>query len=293
MSHSKYSVKARPQPAGPAPRPRLDPRPAKSRRARRPGCRGSTTLSHLRAEAVSSAAAGSASSNPASPRGSKVPNPSNRRYASMPADTTDQGRGGRRPIRRRAAGPAASPLSRTTKPRRGNSATRISSRRAGAAGTPRPPWPGGADALPVSVRLPMLDLAGARALLGLHKDRIREQIELGELTAWDISRGGGSRRQYRILGASARLWPKAHAMPEPELILRVYGPAPEGHLHRVRWLGGCDFSRAWNCDSDHTLNLIRDGVLALVPNTSYGRGQGRTPRITWASAIEFLRARRL
>jgi hypothetical protein len=155
------------------------------------------------------------------------------------------------------------------------------------------PSGGGGLLLPVHWRLPMLDLGGARALLGLHEERIKVQIELGALIAWDLARTGAARRQYRILAASACLWPKPHVLPEAELILRVYGPAPAAPVRRFAWLWGAEFSRAWNCDCDHTVNLVRDGALSLMPRTGYGRGRGGSPRITWASAIEFLRARRL
>jgi hypothetical protein len=144
--------------------------------------------------------------------------------------------------------------------------------------------------LKVELRLPTLSMTGARSLLGLHENLIKEQTELGALIAWDISRSGTGRREYRFLAASVRAWREARTFDEPEIVKLVYGVKPG---ERPAFLYGSWFCRCWNCDSGHTINLIEDKVLALVPKTDYSRGRGRTPCITWSSALDFLKTRRL
>ena len=71
--------------------------------------------------------------------------------------------------------------------------------------------------LRVDLRLPTLSMNGARALLGLDGNLIQEEVDLGALVAWDISRRGSgraasagataARREYRFLAASVRAWP--------------------------------------------------------------------------------------
>ncbi len=140
--------------------------------------------------------------------------------------------------------------------------------------------------LRVELRLPTLTLAGARGVLGLHERLIKDQVELGRLIAWDISRKGEGRREYRFLAASVRAWGETKEFDEGEIIRSVYGAARP-------FIFGSWFCRSWNCDSGHMINLVADGTLALLPRTYYHRGRSGTPVITWSSAAEFLRSRRL
>ena len=147
--------------------------------------------------------------------------------------------------------------------------------------------------LAVELRLPTLTLAGARALLGLHENLIKEQVDLGALVAWDIARRiegkAGSclvRRELRFLSASVRAWPQARAWSQAELAAQLYGPQKPFIAGSLRY-------RAWNCDSGHMINLLTDGALKPLQKTTWGRGRGRTPAITWESAIAFLAHRRV
>jgi hypothetical protein len=138
----------------------------------------------------------------------------------------------------------------------------------------------------VELRLPTVDLAGARALTGLHENTIKELVDSEDLIAWNIARSTGDRRELRILGLSARAWPSPFAWDEDRVILALYGPVRPFIL-------GTRFHRAWNCDSGHMINLVQDKILQTVKGTDYGPGRGLTPCITWASAINFLKTRRL
>lgn len=144
--------------------------------------------------------------------------------------------------------------------------------------------------LKVELRLPTLSMTGARSLLGLHENLIKEQVDLGSLVAWDISRRGAGRREYRFLAASVRTWGEHKTYDDAEIIPLLYTLKPG---ERPAFLFGSWFCRCWNCDSGHMINLVADKVLSLIPKTDYGRGRGRTPCITWSSAVEFMRERRI
>ncbi len=151
--------------------------------------------------------------------------------------------------------------------------------------------------LRVELRLPTLTLSGVRAVLGLHENLIKEQVELGMLIAWDISRKGEGRREYRFLAASVRAWGETKEFDEGEIIRSVYGADNPSLIKPTTpprpFIFGSWFCRCWNCDSGHMINLVADGTLALLPRTYYHRGRSGTPVITWSSAAEFLRSRRL
>jgi hypothetical protein len=147
------------------------------------------------------------------------------------------------------------------------------------------------------VRTPMLTLAGARGALGIGEDDIRDMIESAELPwAWDISTKGAGRTELRILAACVE-----HA--QKDLLSRTspVGPPEINEADVIRllygeerpWLWGKEFHRAWNFDRRHLFNLIFDGSLQLLPRTRWRRGPGGSPCVTWNSAVEFLRARKL
>jgi len=146
--------------------------------------------------------------------------------------------------------------------------------------------------LPVTVDLllPMCDLRGARQQLKLRENVIKEQADIGAILAWDISRSGAKRREYRFLSASVSAWPTAPVFAESDLLRLIYGARP-GVV--IPFITGSAFSEAWNCDSGHTINLVTDQTLSVVYGTTYGRGRGRTPCITWGSAVDFLRNRKI
>lgn len=140
------------------------------------------------------------------------------------------------------------------------------------------------------LRLPTVDLAGARAITGLHENALKDLCDSGDLPAWNIARHrGDSRRELRILARACRDYAedKLAITSDPDFIIRlIYG--------RERpFVLGRDFYRAWNCDSGHLINLVVDGTLQTVPGTTHGRGRGNTPCITWSSALNFLSARRV
>src|SRR5439155_20734832 len=112
--------------------------------------------------------------------------------------------------------------------------------------------------LRIPVWIPTLTLAGARGALGVSEDQVRDMITDGEIGwAWNIARPGTARAELRILAACMRgsdLPAPAPEWPLESVIRLVYGP-------KKPWIWGKDFYRAWNCDSGHLFNLIRDQSL--------------------------------
>ena len=147
------------------------------------------------------------------------------------------------------------------------------------------------------VRTPMLTLAGARGAMGISEDDIRDMISDGELPwAWDISTKGAGRTELRILAACVDHAQKdllsgsgtgvSPVIEEADVIRLLYG-------EERPWIWGKEFHRAWNFDRRHLFNLIFDGSLQLLPRTRWRRGPGGSPCVTWNSAVDFLRKRKL
>jgi hypothetical protein len=136
--------------------------------------------------------------------------------------------------------------------------------------------------------LPTDDLAGIRSLTGLHENEIKERCEAGDLPAWNIAVDLTGRREWRILGRAARDLKEGRTFrADEDFITRLLygGPRP--------FITGVHFYAAWNCDSGHGINLINAGVLKTVPGTDFGQGRGCTPCITWQSALNFMKTRRI
>jgi hypothetical protein len=142
--------------------------------------------------------------------------------------------------------------------------------------------------LRAELRLPTVDLAGARAILDLRENEIKSLIDCGDLVAWNIATQSSQKIERRILTVSARDFAdnRKRAIEESEIIRRVYGSERP-------FIFGTFFFRAWNCDSGHMINLLEEGSLTKLANTDYRRGRNGTPCITWASALAFLNSRRL
>lgn len=153
--------------------------------------------------------------------------------------------------------------------------------------------------LRIPLWIPTLTLAGARGSLGVSEDAILVMIEEGEIPwAWNIARRGATRSELRILAACL---PNTEAR-RPELKLDQVVRLILGAKRPFVW--GKDFYRAWNCDSQHVMNLVKEESLQTLPNhvrpdasgnkaeLAWRRGPGGSPCITWNSAVEFIKTRR-
>lgn len=146
------------------------------------------------------------------------------------------------------------------------------------------------------LRLPTVDLAGARAILGLHENEIKLLVDDLAIPAWDIATKDGRkvRRELRLLALAARDYAdgRHHDYPDAEITRRIYGTGLAGAVERP-YILGTEFFAAWNCDSGHVINLLRDGSLKPLKSTDWSRGRNGTPCIDWSSAIAFLKTRRI
>ena len=139
-------------------------------------------------------------------------------------------------------------------------------------------------AIRCELRRPTVDLACARAILDLHENEIKLLAEQGIFPAWNIARQLPTpqsalptpRSERRFLTRALRDWADQKPVTRDEdFITRLlYG-------QEKPFILGKYFCMAWNCDSGHMINLVEDHTLVLLPKTSYSRGRGKTPCITW------------
>ncbi len=154
--------------------------------------------------------------------------------------------------------------------------------------------------LHVPMRVPLVSIATAKAMLRVNEDEIHDLITVGEFEwAFNIASADVSRLEVRILAEcigdyDERL--KSGQARRPvrkkddwaELLKKVF---PNSH-HKPA-VTGVDLQFAFSCVSEHVLNLVREKSLACVPGSNWQRGPGGSPCITLASVKEFLRNRRL
>lgn len=142
----------------------------------------------------------------------------------------------------------------------------------------------------VELRRPTANLACARAILDLDEIKIKALSDQGVFPTWNIARATdpASHSERRFLTRALRDFAEGRPITRDQdfIVTLLYGQWKIG-------ISGKDFCRAWNCDSGHMINLVRDGTLQLVEGSDYGRGRGRSPEIAWGSAVNFLRERRV
>jgi hypothetical protein len=147
------------------------------------------------------------------------------------------------------------------------------------------------------LRLPVVDMAGARAILGLTDEEILEEVDVRKsIPAWNIAvdPDNSDRRELRLFGPACRDFAEHRAInTDPDyLIRRIYGPERP-------FLKGTWFRRSWNCERKTVIRLCESKALACLPldpsthRAFWSRGRNGTPAITWASAVAFLHQRRI
>jgi hypothetical protein len=155
--------------------------------------------------------------------------------------------------------------------------------------------PGNLGRGPVLFRRPLVSISTAMALIDVEcEEQIDELIEQGKLRwAFDVSNTARRNREVRILGASIN-----------ELLSGQPAPTCSAAEDFARAMD-CIFPnlpatlstptivKAWSVSSEHVLNLCRSNLLRTVNGSGWSRGPGGVARIVSASAIEFLKARRL
>lgn len=141
------------------------------------------------------------------------------------------------------------------------------------------------------LRLPTVDVSGARAILAESEEAIITRVDLVELPAWNIALATDTRRELRLLAVACRNLAegKPTTFDPDDIIRRIYGA-------QRPFLKGTWFGRSWNCGRKTVIRLCEEETLCCLPfdgKTKWSRGRNGTPAITWASAIAFLNSRRI
>lgn len=141
-------------------------------------------------------------------------------------------------------------------------------------------------------RFATVDVITVRARLDMDDERIADFVACGRLTVWNIATRNVEKRELRYLWddlaspIGSRGTPSEYYNRDARFMAGfLFG---EGKT----FVDGTDFRRAFNCDSKHVLNLIRAGVLEVLPNTGWHKGRNGTPAIAWKSGVNFVQERR-
>jgi len=157
--------------------------------------------------------------------------------------------------------------------------------------------------------LPMLSMNGATGALGMDAEEVLEQLDLGNLIAFNIAVEIDGKAERRFLTRSlancqARLdnpkiprcdlFPVSHRMETAAEQQRRWSRIFQCIIrHDKPVLHGTEIDAALNCDPDHRLHLINAGRLQVLPGTSYRPGRNGAPSVTRGSFEQFLQARML
>jgi hypothetical protein len=163
--------------------------------------------------------------------------------------------------------------------------------RAGAAS----PTPSASDRAPIPFRSAMISVWGAMALIGGKKpEEVIQLIEDGELAyAFDLALVPNSpKREIRILCASINDYLAGVRQQEDsqegfDLAMRSVFPSARPTI------SAADLAQAWNASPWHILNLYRANAIRLMKGSKPRRGPTGSPLVEVASAVAFLRARRV
>jgi hypothetical protein len=148
----------------------------------------------------------------------------------------------------------------------------------------------------VVIHLPTVDYAGARAMLGCDEREIAGLVAEGVITwAWNIACRASARPEMRFLAASVKA-AQAHresGTPVPELEEAAVIRLLLGPKAGKPFLRGTDFTRAFNCVPNHTLNLCLDKSLLTTNGNDWRPGPGGSPCIRMDSFRRFVCERRI
>ncbi len=149
------------------------------------------------------------------------------------------------------------------------------------------------------IKIPMVDLAGAFAILGCAKEpEIVDFAESGSCWAWHIGDLNARRCEWRFLAKSlTSLQASLKDMDIDELLLHPIKRQPATWAevlsivlprHDKPFFSGRECKRALNCRRVHFINLIYSGQL---PGSDYRRGPNGSPSVARKDFIHFLEQR--
>jgi hypothetical protein len=138
---------------------------------------------------------------------------------------------------------------------------------------------------------PLVSIDFCATALNITPDQTRGLIESGELL-WAFNLGlTESRPLVRIWAESLRArienQPASKAIPDIEVVLKQVFP---GAANTVT---SSQLSRIWSVDAEHTLNLVRAGLLHLAKGTLCRVGRGGSPALEFASVATFMEERQI
>jgi hypothetical protein len=141
---------------------------------------------------------------------------------------------------------------------------------------------------PAERGLPMLTISGLVSVLDSTIDQIRDLIEIGELLwCFDLSLvpERAKKKELRVLSKCAEDFRAGRVCKlEWNDVARLVTP------HDGQILTGVELQRSLNVSSSHLIALIRRKFLNCISPPR--RGPGGSPRVTTASFLAFLKARR-
>jgi len=156
-------------------------------------------------------------------------------------------------------------------------------------------------AVATPVQLPLLRVRARVVTLTRAAVRERCQVDDYEIDeflsrahhgwAWNIATPDAERAELRFLSSDIARWvddEPVRCRPLAEVVRELFGDEKP-------FVDGINFYRAFNCDSQHVYNLIdcRPAALGVLPNTERRRGPNGSAAIAWASAVEFVKERKL
>lgn len=171
---------------------------------------------------------------------------------------------------------------------------------------PRPVQPPLLKVKPAQYRAHTMSTATVRGVLGITTDEAVQLLQLGALWAWDLA-SPGSDPCYRFLTLSvtaltrdaarellddctltARPTPATAEAAIAALLKSIPSPVSSAN---IPWITSTRFAELFNIERTHKNDLIREGLLAQLPGTTFRKGPGGYAYLSRASVERFLTER--
>lgn len=140
-----------------------------------------------------------------------------------------------------------------------------------------------------SVRRPMVDRAGARAVLDVEDWQLDGALDTGLIVGvLNIASARAMTRELRFTVSKLEEYQQKNVTTpdHAELAALIFGR--EQPLVRARWV----YSRL-NCHATHFYDLVAEKVLKLAPGSAQRPGPGGSAVVEWAELVGFIKRRRI
>lgn len=152
----------------------------------------------------------------------------------------------------------------------------------------------------IIIRRPLLTVATASEALDRSSYEVIEWIESGKIRfAWNLSLRCFNKRTVRILAQSlaeaqrGQTAPRISEAEEWGAVCQQIFPFISASNGAVTTILAATLARRFNVKSQHVLALCRERTLRFAAGTRCRRGPTGSPRIEFASVVEFLKQRRM